>query len=66
MIDPSKNLGNRLIKDTFQYVVQVDPTTGKVYRLNGEVPEQIIFDSGVTLNGLFRFVDGNQNENYVL
>ena len=60
------NLGNLLIKDTYQYVIQVDPTTGQIFRLNGQIPEEIIFNSGVTLDGNFKFVDGNQQEGYVL
>ena len=55
------DLSNLQISESFQRVLQRDPTTGFLQDLVGNIPTNIIFN-GTTL----RYVDGNQQNGYVL
>jgi hypothetical protein len=60
------DISGQLIKDSFSYILQADTGTGYVYRVNGNVPVNPIFSSGLTVFSAFTFVDGNQQNGYVL
>jgi hypothetical protein len=60
------DISGQLIKDSYSYILQVDTSTGYVYRVNGNVPVNPIFSSGLTVFSAFTFVDGNQQNGYVL
>jgi len=60
------DISGQLIKDSYSYILQVDTSTGYVYRVNGNVPVNPIFSSGLTVFSAFTFVDGNQSNGYVL
>ena len=53
------NLGNQKIKDTYQLLLQTD-VAGNLQKLNGSTPNPFI------VNGNLRYVDGAQNNGYVL
>lgn len=60
------DISNLLIKDSYDYVIQVDPITRQVLRIGGSVPTNPIFLSGVTVNGSFKFSNGTEQAGYVL
>jgi len=60
------DISGQLIKDSYSYILQADTSTGYVYRVNGNVPVNPIFSSGLTVFSAFTFVDGNQSNGYVL
>lgn len=60
------DISGQLIKDSYSYILQADTSTGYVYRVNGNVPVNPIFSSGLTVFSAFTFVDGNQQNGYVL
>ena len=55
------DLSNLKISESYQRVLQRDPTTGFLQDLVGDIPNNIIFN-GTTL----RYIDGNQQNGYVL
>ena len=55
------DLSNLKISESYQRVLQRDPTTGFLQDLLGDIPSNIIFN-GTTL----RYIDGNQQNGYVL
>ena len=55
------DLSNLKISESYQRVLQRDPTTGFLQDLVGDIPTNIIFN-GTTL----RYIDGNQQNGYVL
>lgn len=60
------DIKGQLIKDSYNYVLQSDITTGIVYRIGGSVPVNPIFLSGITVNGSFTYSDGSEQNGYVL
>jgi len=60
------DISNQLIKDSYDYVLQSDLTTGIVYRIGGNIAVNPIFLSGLTINSGFTFSDGSENDGYVL
>ena len=60
------DISNEFIKDSFDYVLQSDLSTGVVYRLGGEVPVNPIFQSGLTINSDFTFKNGSEYNGFVL
>ena len=44
------DISNQLIKNSYDYVLQSDLSTGIVYRIGGAVPVNPIFLSGLTIN----------------
>jgi hypothetical protein len=60
------NISGQLIKDSFNYVLQSDLTTGVVYRIGGAIPINPIFSSGLTILNSFRYQDGSESNGYVL
>jgi len=60
------DISGQLIKDSYSYILQADTSTGYVYRVNGNVPVNPIFSSGLTVFSAFTFVDGSQQNGYVL
>jgi len=60
------NISGLLIKDSFDYVIQVDPTTRHVLRIGGVAPNNPIFTLGLTAENNFTYTDGNQQNGYVL
>ena len=53
------DLGNQKIKDTYQFVLQTDPS-GNLQNLTGGTPNPLI------VNNNLRYLDGNQADGYVL
>ena len=53
------DIKNQLIKNSYNYVLQSDLSTGVVYRIGGQVPVNPIFKSGMTVENKF-FVDNIQ------
>jgi hypothetical protein len=60
------DIRNQLIKDSYNYVLQSDLTTGIVYRIGGEIPVNPIFSSGLTITGILKYQDGSESYGYVL
>ncbi len=47
------DIRNKLIKNSYNYVLQSDLVTGMVYRIGGDVPVNPIFQSGITVEDIF-------------
>jgi len=60
------DISNEFIKDSFDYVLQSDLSTGVVYRLGGNIPINPIFKSGLTVNDVFTYSDGSEYNGFVL
>lgn len=60
------DISNQLIKDSYDYVLQSDLTTGIVYRIGGNIPINPIFQSAITVNSGFTYTNGTEQPNYVL
>jgi hypothetical protein len=60
------DIKDQLIKDSYNYVLQSDLSTGVVYRIGGDVPVSPIFSSGLTINGNFNYSNGTEQPGYVL
>jgi len=60
------DISNLLIKDSYDYVIQVDPITRQVLRIGGSVPTNPIFLSGLTVQSAFKYTNGTENNGYVL
>jgi len=60
------DISNQLIKDSYNYVLQSDITTGVVYRIGGAIPVNPIFLSGLTVFSAFTYSNGTEQPNYVL
>jgi hypothetical protein len=60
------DIKNQLVKDTYNYVLQSDLSTGYVYRIGGDVPVNPIFSSGLTILNNFKFSNGTEQNGYVL
>jgi len=60
------DISNLLIKDSYDYVIQVDPITRQVLRIGGSIPTNPIFISGLTVNSSFQFSNGTEQNGYFL
>ena len=60
------DIKDQLIKDSYNYVLQSDLSTGVVYRIGGSIPVNPIFSSGLTINGDFNYSNGTEQPGYVL
>jgi hypothetical protein len=60
------DIKNQLIKDSYNYVLQSDLSTGIVYRIGGAIPVNPIFLSGLTINSGFTYSNGTEQNGYVL
>ena len=60
------DIKDQLIKDSYNYVLQSDISTGVVYRIGGTIPVNPIFSSGLTINNSFTFSNGSEQPGYVL
>jgi len=60
------DISNQLIKDSYNYVLQSDLSSGTVYRIGGGVPVNPKFLSGLTVMEKFTFSNGTEQPNYVL
>ena len=60
------DIKDQLIKDSYNYVLQSDLTTGVVYRIGGSIPVNPIFSSGLTVNDSFTYSNGSEQSGYVL
>jgi hypothetical protein len=60
------DISNQLIKNSYDYVLQSDLSTGIVYRIGGAVPVNPIFLSGLTINSGFTYSNGTEQNGYVL
>jgi hypothetical protein len=60
------DISSQLIKDSYNYVLQSDLSTGVVYRIGGGIPVNPIFSSGLTINTSFNFSNGTEQNGYVL
>lgn len=60
------DISNLLIKDSYDYVIQVDPVTRQVLRIGGSIPNNPIFVSGLTVENSFKYTDGTESAGYVL
>ena len=60
------DIKDQLIKDSYNYVLQSDLSTGVVYRIGGTVPVNPIFSSGLTVNNDFIYSNGTEQPGYTL
>jgi len=60
------DISNQLIKDSYNYILQADLTTGIIYRIGGDVPISPIFSEGLTINENFNFSNGTEQSGYIL
>ncbi|CAB4129795.1 hypothetical protein UFOVP117_103 [uncultured Caudovirales phage] len=60
------DIKDQLIKDSYNYVLQSDLSTGVVYRIGGTIPVNPIFSSGLTVNSGFTYSNGTEQPGYVL
>ena len=60
------DIKDQLIKDSYNYVLQSDLSTGVVYRIGGTVPINPIFSSGLTINSGFTYSNGTEQPGYAL
>ncbi len=60
------DISNQLIKDSYNYVLQSDLSSGTVYRIGGGVPVNPKFLSGLTVFEKFFYSDGTEQPNYAL
>ncbi len=60
------DISNQLIKDSYNYVLQSDTTTGIVYRIGGTIPVNPTFQSGLTVTGGFTYSNGTEQNGYAL
>jgi len=60
------DIKDQLIKDSYNYVLQSDLSTGIVYRIGGAIPVNPIFSSGLTVNSGFTYSNGTEQPGYAL
>jgi hypothetical protein len=60
------DISNQLIKDSYNYVLQSDTTTGIVYRIGGTIPVNPTFQSGLTVTGGFTYSGAGEQVGYVM
>lgn len=60
------DISNQLIKDSYNYVLQSDTTTGVVYRIGGTIPVNPTFQSGLTVTGGFTYSGAGEQVGYVM
>ena len=60
------DIKDQLIKDSYNYVLQSDLSTGVVYRIGGTIPVNPIFSSGLTINSGFTYLNGTEQNGYAL
>jgi len=60
------DIKDQLIKDSYNYVLQSDLSTGVVYRIGGTIPVNPIFQSGLTINDSFTYSNGTEQNGYTL
>ena len=60
------DISNQLIKDSYNYVLQSDTTTGLVYRIGGTIPVNPTFQSGLTVTGGFTYSGAGEQVGYVM
>jgi hypothetical protein len=60
------DIKDQLIKDSYNYVLQSDLSTGIVYRIGGAIPVNPTFLSGLTINSGFTYSNGTEKNGYVL
>jgi hypothetical protein len=60
------DISNQLIKDSYNYVLQSDLSSGTVYRIGGTIPVNPKFLSGLTVMEKFVYSDGTEQPNYAL
>jgi hypothetical protein len=60
------DISNQLIKDSYNYVLQSDLSSGTVYRIGGTIPVNPKFLSGLTVMEKFIYSDGTEQPNYAL
>jgi hypothetical protein len=60
------DISNQLIKDSYNYVLQSDLSTGIVYRIGGGIPVNPKFLSGLTINTNFNYSNGTEQPGFVL
>jgi hypothetical protein len=59
------DISNQLIKDSYNYVLQSDLSTGIVYRIGGGIPVNPKFLSGLTINSGFTYSNGTDRKSVV-
>jgi hypothetical protein len=60
------DISNQLIKDSYNYVLQSDLSSGTVYRIGGSIPVNPKFLSGLTVNSGFTYSNGTEQNGYAL
>ena len=60
------DIGDFLIKDSYDYVLQSDLTTGNVYRIGGDAAVNPVFLSGLTVQGPLRYDHPTGQTGFVL
>ena len=60
------DIKDQLIKDSYNYVLQSDLSTGVVYRIGGSIPVNPIFLSGLTINDSLVYSGAGEQNGYAL
>ena len=60
------DIKDQLIKDSYNYVLQSDLSTGVVYRIGGSIPVNPIFSSGLTINDSLVYSGAGEQNGYAL
>jgi hypothetical protein len=60
------DISSQLIKDSYNYVLQSDLSTGNIYRVGGGIPVNPSFLSGLTINSSFKYSNGSEQPGYAL
>lgn len=60
------DISDLLIKDSYDYVIQIDPISHQVLRIGGQIPTNPIFLSGLTINDSFTYSNGTEHAGYFL
>jgi hypothetical protein len=60
------DIKDQLIKDSYNYVLQSDISTGVIYRIGGSIPLNPVFSSGLTVNSGFTYSNGTEQDGYAL
>ncbi len=60
------DISNQLIKDSYNFVLQSDLSSGLVYRIGGTIPVNPTFQSGLTVTGGFTYSGAGEQVGYVM
>lgn len=60
------DIKDQLIKDSYNYILQSDLSSGFIYRIGGSVPVNPVFSSGLTINDSFIYSGAGEQNGYAL